>query len=395
MLAIITSHPIQYQAPLWRALARAGVKFEVWFLTPHAVAASYDPQFKRTFAWDVDLLEGYPHRFLPLEKGWRLDRFLGVRLRTRWSDEFRERGVTHVWVEGWRFLEIWLAVRAASAAGLRVLLRGESHGLAPEAPLRRLWKRPLLGWLFRRVDRFLCIGSANRRFYLGYGVAPARLAPAPYCIDNERFAGAAAELRPRRAELRARWEIAPEAYVVLFCGKLIGKKRPLDVVAAARLQPALAGRPVHLLYAGDGELAPALRHALAGPDAPRGTIAGFLNQSEIPSAFAAADCLVLPSDYGETWGLVVNEALASGLPAIASERCGCAEDLCAPLGPAHVFASGDAAALARSLAAVAARPPDAAAMRALVSAHDPARTVETLQILLGPAPGFAMASHRS
>lgn len=382
MLAIITSHPIQYQAPLWRELALAGMKFEVWFLTPHAVAASYDREFGQTFAWDLNLLEGYPYRFLPITEGWRLDRFRGIRICTRWADEFRERGVTHVWVEGWRFLEFWLAVRAAHAACLGVLLRGETHGLAPESAMRRLWKRPLLGWLFRRVDHFLCIGAANRRFYLQYGIARERLVPAPYCIDNARFAAAAAELRPRRTELRARWGIEPDAYVVLFCGKLIAKKRPFDLVHAARLEPVLAGRPVHLLFAGDGELAPILRQALAAPDAPRGTITGFLNQLEIPCALAAADCLVLPSDYGETWGLVVNEALSSGLPAIVSDRCGCAEDLAAPLGTDHVFPCGDTAALARSMAEIASRPPDPGLLRNVVDAHAPHCTVETVKSLL-------------
>ena len=386
MLAIITSHPIQYQAPLWRELARAGVKFEVWFLTPHAVQSSFDREFGQTFAWDVNLLEGYPHRFLPVKTGWRLDRFRGIRLDTSWAEEFRARGVTHVWVEGWRFLEFWRAVQAARAGGLQVWLRGESHDLAPEPFWRRLVKRPLLDWLFQRVDRFLCIGAANRRYYGRAGVPEAKLCAAPYGVDNDRFAKAAAAFRPRRAELRAHWSIAPDAYVVLFCGKLIAKKRPLDLVAAARLAPALAGRPVHLLFAGDGELVAALNQALAGRGGPAGTITGFLNQTQIPGAFAAADCLVLPSDYGETWGLVVNEALASGLPAIASDRCGCAEDLGLRQGRAHVFACGDVADLARSLRDVADRPPPPALLQLVVDAHDPRRTVETVQQLLGGAP---------
>ncbi|HKB56920.1 MAG TPA: glycosyltransferase family 4 protein [Lacunisphaera sp.] len=385
MLAIITSHPIQYQAPLWRELARAGVKFEVWFLTRHAVEASFDREFGRTFAWDVKLLEGYPHRFLPVEEGWRLDRFLGIKLRADWADEFRQHGVTHVWVEGWRFAEFWRAVQAARACGLQVWLRGESHHLAPESGWRRFLKRQALGRLFRRVDRFLCIGSANRRFYLRHGIAESRLSSAPYCVDNDRFAAAAEELRPRRAELRSRWGIAPGAYVVLFCGKLIPKKRPLDLLAAARPGTAFTRRPLHLLFAGDGELAPALREALAAPGAPPGTITGFLNQTEIPDAFAAADCLVLPSDYGETWGLVVNEALASGLPAITSDRCGCAEGLALPQGPAHVYACGDVAGLAQALQQVADRPPAPEMLRLIVDAHAPRRTVETVQQLIGAA----------
>lgn len=382
MLAIVTSHPIQYQAPLWRALAAAGVEFEVWFLTPHAVKPSYDREFGRTFAWDTDLLSGYPHRFLPVSPGWRLDRFNGVRLERAWSDLLREHGVTHLWVEGWRFATLWQAVFAAHRLGSEVWLRGENHALQPEAGLRGVLKRFALARLFNRVRWFLCIGTANRRFYGSHGIPESRQASAPYCIDHERFSRLAGELRPRRRELRRRWQVPDDAWCVLFCGKLIPKKRPLDLIAAAKQARLPAGRRVHLLFAGDGQLKPALEAALKTPGAPAATLAGFLNQSEIPAALVAADCLVLPSDYGETWGLVVNEALAAGLPSIVSDRCGCASDLAAPQGSAHVFPCGDIPALARSLEAVALRPPAPGVLAGLGEAHAPARTAETVVRLL-------------
>lgn len=382
MLVIVTSHPIQYQAPLWRALAGAGVKFEVWFLTPHAVEPSYDREFDRTFAWDTDLLSGYPHRFLPVKAGWRLDRFDGVRLPAAWTALLRERGATHLWVEGWRFATLWQAVFAAHRLGIKVWLRGENHDLRPERGPRRVVKRLLLAQLFRCVDRFLCIGTANRRFYQSHGIPEARLAPAPYCIDHENFSRTAAELRPRRAELRRRWGVPDDAWCPLFCGKLIPKKRPLDLVAAAGLAIMPAGRKLHLLFVGEGQLRPELEAALTAPGAPGGTLAGFLNQREIPAALVAADCLVLPSDYGETWGLVVNEALAAGLPAIVSDHCGCASDLAAPQGHAHVFPCGDIPALARSLEAVATNPPAAEILADLGRDHSPARTAETVLTLL-------------
>ncbi len=379
VLAIITSHPIQYQAPLWRALAADGrVPCAVWFLTPHAVQPTPDREFGRTFAWDVDLLSGYPHRFLAVQPGWRLDRFNGVRLQRDWETELRESKVTALWVEGWRFRTLWQAVAAAHRLGIPVWLRGESHDLAPEPWIRGLFKRAALGWLFRRVNIFLSIGTANRRFYRHHGMPESRLFAAPYCVDNDRFASAARELAPRRSKLRHQWGIPEDAYCVLYCGKQIPKKRPLDLLAAARLAPRLAGRPIHLLFAGDGELAGVLRAELAKDQAPSATLAGFLNQTEIPAAMVAADCLVLPSDYGETWGLVVNEALASGLPAVISDRCGCAEDLALPQGPAHVYACGNAAALAHSLQQVAARPPAPELLRLIVDAHAPQRTVETV-----------------
>jgi glycosyltransferase involved in cell wall biosynthesis len=149
--------------------------------------------------------------------------------------------------------------------------------------------------------------------------------------------------------LRRRWRIAQDAFCVLFCGKFIAKKRPLDLIAAAELLRAEGRVPnIHLLFVGSGELGAALRSACcvaydaeaeavqgaATGDAligviaqPLGSFAGFLNQTEISRAYVAADCLVLPSDHGETWGLVANEALASGLACLVSDACGCAEDL--------------------------------------------------------------------
>jgi glycosyltransferase involved in cell wall biosynthesis len=206
-------------------------------------------------------------------------------------------------------------------------------------------------------------------------------------VDNARFALFARELAPRRFALRRDWGIVDHAYCVLFCGKLIPKKRPLDLLAAARLAPRLDGRPVHLLFVGDGELAGELRAQLTLPGAPAATLTGFLNQAGIPAAFVAADCLVLPSDYGETWGLVVNEALAAGRPVIVSDHCGCAEDLAAPLGRArHVFACGDVHALADCLRAVASHPSTDLELLRLSEAHSPQRTVETVVAALDPSP---------
>lgn len=386
MLAILTSHPIQYQAPLWRELAAAGVKFEVWFLTPHAVKASFDREFGQSFAWDVDLLSGYPHRFLPIAEGWRMNEFNGVRLTTRWRDEFTSRGVTHLWVEGWRFREFWSAVRAARSCGVRVWMRGENNDLSPRSGFRELVRGLALRWLFSHVDAFLCIGSANRRFYRAFSVPEAKLHRAPYCVDNAAFAAAADRRRAERSALREKWEIAPEAFVALFCGKLIPKKRPRDLVAAAaRIARDKSHVRLHLLFAGDGELADEVRGALADTNVP-GTITGFLNQSDIPDAYAAADCLVLPSAGWETWGLVVNEALASGLDVLVSDRCGCAEDLAAPLGQNHVFRCGDVETLARHLGAIQQTPSSPSLRKAVIDAHAPSRTVDTVRSLLAATP---------
>jgi glycosyltransferase involved in cell wall biosynthesis len=282
-------------------------------------------------------------------------------------------------------------------------LRGESNDLTPTPGWKRPLKRIALGQLFSRVDRFLYVGSANRRLYRSFAIPESRLHPAPYAIDNKRFAGQANALRPQRWELRRRWGIADDAFCVLFCGKFIQKKRPMDVVEAARLLRSDGRLPnIHLLFAGSGELGDALRRSCivvhdaeqgngkppgsegsfsARDGAPVASFAGFLNQTEISHAYVAADCLVLPSGYGETWGLVVNEALASGTPAIASTSCGCTEDLLPLTSGTRSFAAGDVRALAEVLMLVheAGRP--VSPSMDILANYDFRKTVDTVQFL--------------
>jgi glycosyltransferase involved in cell wall biosynthesis len=387
MLVILTSHPIQYQAPLWRALAEDGrVSFEVWFLTDHAVKSTHDREFGKSFAWDRDLLDGYAHRFLPVAPGWRMDRFRGIAVTDAWAKLFRENGVTRLWVEGWRFAENWAAVFAARKAGVEVWMRGETNDLRPRSGAKEIVRRVMLGRLFARVNFFLCIGMANRRFYQSFGIDGARLLSSPYCVDNLWFAEQAALIRKNRDQLRKDWAIPEDAFCLVFCGKFIPKKRPMDLVLAARqLTQSESGRNVHLLFVGSGLLGNELREAcrvvfdaevfttvmpesalrLVGgkpndnvlPDAdirstgfqkPSATFAGFLNQGEIVKSYIAADCLVLPSDSGETWGLVVNEAIASGIPCLVSDACGCAEDI-GTISPCNTFPMGNIEVLTASI----------------------------------------------
>jgi len=374
MLIILSTHPIQYQVPLWQALARDGrVPFEVWYFTHHAVQNSHDTEFGKSFAWDLDMLAGYPHRLLPTAAGATPTTFWQCRVTKPLAPLLREAGARAVWVQGWQVSGYWQAVWDAKRAGCEVWLRGESNDLAPVVWWKRPLKRFLLGQFFRRVDRFLCIGTANKRFYKKFGVPESRLHPAPYAVDNERFARQAAEARVQRAEIRKQWGIPEDAFCALFCGKFIPKKRPMDLVAAAsRLMQA--GRKVHLLFVGSGELGGALRAACQvvfdaesansqpstlNSQLPAASFTGFLNQTEISQAYVAADCLVLPSDHGETWGLVANEAMASGLPCVISDHCGCAEEL--GVLPANArFPFADMPALSSRLAALSQSMPVAA-----------------------------------
>jgi len=387
MLAILTTHPIQYQVPIWKELARRGqVPFEVWYLSDQGARHGLDAEFGREFSWDVDLLGGYPHRFLSTQPPRAdLKTFRGARIG---SLEHLFRDKKALWINGWQVQAYWQAAFQASRLGVPVWLRGESNDLAPRPRARTVARWIALRLLFHHISRFLYIGHANWREYVRFGVRPEQLVPAPYCVDNSRFRASAEAARGERETLRAQWNIPATAICLLYAGKLIAKKRLFDLFDAFSIalerHPALAGS-MHLLLAGDGELMPPLQskaaHLAARYGKPVASFAGFLNQTQMPQAYAVADCLVLPSDSRETWGLVVNEALASGIPAIVSDLCGCAEDLIGPLDPQFVFPCGRVDILADVIEAVSTGRlplPCAGRCRGVVSRHDLSLTVDTV-----------------
>lgn len=360
-IAAIATHPIQYQAPWFRALAASGLDLVVLFgCLPGAAAQGTG--FGVPFEWDVPMTDGYVWETLELRRPARLDRFLGLRARG-----LRRRmalgGYEAVLSTGWNSWILVQALRAARSLRLPVVVRAESN----DRRRRPAWKRSLHRAFLRSFAAFLVIGEANRGFYRASGVPGHRLFTAPYFVDNRAFADAAGRWRARRAELRARWGVAPEAACALFAGKLAPKKRPGDLLEALE---HLGSEPLrrHLLVAGDGALRPELERRARERSLPV-TFTGFLNQTEIPEAYAAADFLVLPSDSGETWGLVVNEAMASGLPALVSDQVGCAPDLVLPGETGAIHRCGDAGDLARAWRAMESDPAELARLGERARAH--------------------------
>lgn len=403
MLAILATHPIQYQIPIWQQLARNGrVPFEVWYLTAHGVKPTHDPEFGQAVQWDVPLLEGYPYRFPSEPVIDRLGGFWDVGLGAEFRRRLAGGAVKAIFVQGWNVRACWEATFAAHRAGIRVWMRGDSNDLKIDKGLRRIAKRWLLGLLFDRVDQFLYVGEANCRLYRGYGIGDGRLVPGPHCVDNARFAAQARALRPQREALRHDWGIPDDAFCLLYAAKFIPKKRPLDLVAAVRRLGATdARRNYHILFVGAGQLGDVVRQQcrilhdaedksgkarLRVTQAPDASFVGFLNQSDISRAYVAADALVLASDTEETWGLVVNEAMASGLPCVVSTACGAAEDLVAPLDPRLAYSCGDVAALADAIRWLADHPVPAPAIAERIARYDISATVETLERLWSEIP---------
>jgi glycosyltransferase involved in cell wall biosynthesis len=169
----------------------------------------------------------------------------------------------------------------------------------------------------------------------------------PHCVDNERFISVSDAARgAERDRRRAAFGASPHDFVVAFAGKFIEHKQPLAaVLAVARLRPSAV-----LVMAGDGPLADTMR-AEAEMLGVRLVWRGFTNQSELPSALADADCVLVPSTR-ETWGLIVNEALASGVPCVVTSGVEAARDLIVDGVTGYTVPVGDVAAMTARLADV-------------------------------------------
>ncbi len=339
-VVVVATHPIQYHAPWYRALVAEGVDLHVLF--SHLPDADHQALgFGGRFQWDVPVLEGYSWSVLrQVRESPDLGTFAGLR-NAGMGRALADLAPDAVVLTGWNSLPLVQGLRAAIQLGIPTVVRGESNALRPRAPWKEAGQRVLLS----AYDAFVSIGKANRTLYERSGVPPERIVDGGYFVDEEHFAALQAKEAPRRAALREEWGIPECACCFLFAGKLQAKKRPLDFVAgldeAARHLPAGA---IHGLVVGSGELEAEARREAISRAAPI-TFAGFLNQNEIGRAYAAADALVLPSDLGETWGLVVNEAMLFGLPVVVSDRVGCGPDLVCDGTTGFVFPFGSVDAL--------------------------------------------------
>ena len=308
-LTIVASHPVQYQAPLYRALAR---RLDLTVL--YAYRATPQDQaiagFGVAFDWDIDLTSGYDHVFLRSVSRAPALRYLGGRETLEVGHELRRLAPDAVLLMGWHLRSYWKAIWAARRAGVPLMVRGDSHLATPRSQTKMALKALTYPRFLRLFDAALYVGQRSRAYYDHYRYPVERLFFSPHCVDNAWFAERATDAA--RVGLRARLGLAPTTTALLFAGKLVAFKRPLDLIAAGALCRA-RGQDVQVIIAGEGEQRGALIEAAASAKVPLHML-GFCNQTEMPPAYAAADLLELPSDGRETWGLVANEALACGRP---------------------------------------------------------------------------------
>ena len=233
------------------------------------------------------------------------------------------------------------------------MVRGDSQLATPRKPMYRLAKELVYPPFLRMFDAGLYVGARNRSYYRHYSYPTKRLFHSPHCVDTERFKKNASEEIGLRN--RAKHSLCAEDVVIMFAGRLVDFKRPLDVVKIAKAVRE-HGLEAKIAVAGSGPMENEM-NALAESQGVPIRHLGFQNQSEMPAAYAMADILVLPSTAQETWGLVCNEAIATNTPVVVSDAAGCAPDLTASELVGRSFPVGNISVAAAQVKDLVMNPP--------------------------------------
>jgi glycosyltransferase involved in cell wall biosynthesis len=355
-LAYLVSHPIQYQAPLLRRIAREpDIELTVFFGSDFSVKGYKDEGFGGVgIKWDIPLLEGYQHEFLPaLRDNATISPTtpLNYGIASRLRGSVGRPAFDALWVHGYASVNALHGMTAAKALGIPVLLRAESWlGDRERSSAKLAAKRLFFRGLGQMVDAVLPIGSLNAEYWRYYLGEDFPMFPMPYAVDNEYFQLRSREAAARRDELRAELGLDPSRPVILFASKLQSRKRAADLLDAyQRLStgPGIEPHP-YLVIVGDGEERTSLMRKAEDTGFHSIRFCGFRNQSELPRFFDLATVFVLPSRH-EPWGLIVNEVMSAGRAVIVSDEVGCQRDLITDGAEGAVFPAGNVEALAGAL----------------------------------------------
>lgn len=344
----LNSHPIQYFAPLYSFLNENSVKTEAWYFSDFSIKGGKDKQFGVDVKWDIDLLDGYKSTFFrnqslrpSLFQGFFGLINLGVLKALK-----KEKNAILV-VHGWHYFSLMIVLLTGRFFGHTVCVRCDNplrHEFKKKR-IKRLLKHAFLKFiLFKRIDYFLYIGKENRKFYHYFGAKDHKLISCPYAVDNKRFRTAFETFD--KLSLREKYGIKQNEKVIIFSGKYIAKKRPMDLLRALSI---LHNQDLKLIMVGEGELREEMENFIKSQKLSNVILTGFINQSLIPEYYAIGDLFVMCSYLGENWGLSVNEAMNFNLPLLISDYTGCGEDLVNRGNNGYIFKTGDYKELAQCI----------------------------------------------
>lgn len=333
-LAIVTTHPIQYYAPLFKMLNKRGLLdvkvFYTWSQSQQG--AKFDPGFGKSIEWDIPLLEGYEYTFvnnISTKPG--THQFWGINNPTL-NNEIEKWTPDAILIIGWSFKSHLNCMRYFHNK-VPILFRGDSTLLAEYPGPKLLLRTLFLKWVYRHIDYALYVGTNNKLYFLRHGIKEDQLIFAPHAIDNERFYDNENKYSNQALKWRRDLGLQQNDIAFLYAGKLEYKKNP-DLLIEAFIK--LNDPGTHLIILGNGPLE---KHLKVKYSLIKNIhFVDFQNQSQMPVVYRLGDVFILPSKGPiETWGLAVNEAMACSRVVIVSDRCGCGIDLVADNVNGFVF----------------------------------------------------------
>lgn len=334
-LVVLQTHPIQYYAPLYRALAGRGrIQIKVIYLSDVGVKPYRDPGFDRQVAWDIPLLEGYDFRILQAGKAIAGSGFWDRRDPSL-AEILNEERPDWLLLYGYASVMNWQAVAWARRHGARVAYYSDTNIRLMRRGWRVLARKVALRWFFSRVDAFFSPGEANFDYLRYFGVDPSTIVWCPFAIDTARFKSA-----------RAKVGDAPVDFI--WAGKMIALKRPLDFVSAVEELVKRGRVPIRASMIGSGPSLETVRKAACNLVA-QGILEfrGFVNQSDMPAELCRGRIFVFSSEHDQ-YGIAATEAAACGMALIVADVNGCVGQHAAarPGSNALTYAAGNVGALA-------------------------------------------------
>ncbi len=313
-IVFLNSHPIAYFSDLYKFLSKSGINFEVWYCSKYGIKKHYDKEFN-SYRVTKDLTNGFKFKFLYNFKlnSTGEEKLLDTLNPFLFFDLLSLKRGDIIICHGWSRITMLFTIFFSRVFGLKVGLRAETpiiheknyHGF------KRKIRKIFLQLVFKKIDYFFYIGTYNKQFYKSFGISDNQLISMPYSVKPKKV--------PFKLNIKRKNKI-------LFCGKLINKKRPLDLLKAYCL---LKDPKLEINFAGDGCQRYLLeKFSIENKIANKINFLGLLSFEKLDEIYNQSDCIVLPSGYGETWGLVLNEALEHSLPIIVSDMVGGSIDLC-------------------------------------------------------------------
>lgn len=326
-LAIVITHPIQYYSPWFRLLAeKPEIQLKVFYTWSQSKDKVIDKNFGKEVVWDIPLLDGYEYEFINnISKNPGSNRWNGIN-NPELVAKVENFSPDALLIFGWN-MKSHFRVMKHFRGKVPVWFRGDSNLIDEKDNLKKYIRRVWLRYVYSHIDKAFYVGKANKKYFEVHGLKGSQLVFAPHAIDNSRFSDSPEKkYKIKSEEWRKKLGFEPHDLVVLFAGKFESKKSPIFLIKAIQEVNKERNNKINLLLVGNGSLEKEIQTIIKGD--PEIITLPFQNQSKMPEVYRLGDILCLPSNGpGETWGLAINEVMASGKPFIISDKVGCAQDM--------------------------------------------------------------------